>query len=40
MHDEPAPVSRRNGKGDYESISVKTVTPAATLIVGRSTTCQ
>jgi LacI family transcriptional regulator len=40
MHDEPAPASRRNGKGDYETASVRTVTPAATLIVGQSTTCQ
>jgi LacI family transcriptional regulator len=40
MRDEPAMASRRNGKGDYEAFSVKTVTPAATLIVGQSTTCQ
>ena len=40
MHDEPANETRRNGKGDYETVSVKTVTPAATLIVGKSTYCQ
>jgi LacI family transcriptional regulator len=39
MHDEPADETRRNGKGDYETASVKTVTPDATLIVGQSTTC-